>query len=167
MKLLPQSDQTLFIRTDFSNDAVWQEIRSAASKPGPGFEEALGLLNDVHDAAGSALNPLETNLHIVDDLAYAGATVEQLLESLDDDEANHILLIVVDQTAVREPDHPILIVDLLGERGRTFRALPEYVFEIESNLSIGNMDWEEFVNGVDDNGIYRGFDAESEPDDDI
>jgi hypothetical protein len=41
------------------------------------------------------------------------------------------------------------------------------VFEIESNLSIGNADWEEFVNGVDDNGIYRGFDADEEADPDV
>ncbi|HEV2456541.1 MAG TPA: hypothetical protein VGY98_19925, partial [Verrucomicrobiae bacterium] len=67
------------------------------------------------------------------------------------------VLIVVDQAAIHDPEHPVLIVDLLTERGRTFRALPSCVFEIESNLSIGNMDWEEFVNGVDDTGVYRGF----------
>lgn len=166
MKPLPQTDQTLLIRTDFSNDAAWQEIRSAASRPGPGFEEALGLLTEVHEAAGEPLDSIETNLHIVDDHDYAGVTAEQLLKALDDD-AHQVLLIVVDQTAIREPDHPVLIVDLVGEPGRTFRALPSCVFEIESNLSIGNMDWEEFVNGVDDNGIYRGFGEESAPDDGV
>ena len=115
MKPLPQTNQTLFIRTDFSNDAAWQEIRSAASKPGPEFEEVMGLLGEVHEAVGSALDPdsIETNLHIVDDPDYAGATPEQLLEALND-HANHILLIVVDQTAIRNPDYPVLIVDLLG-----------------------------------------------------
>lgn len=158
MRSLPQSDQTLLVRTDFSDDKVWQEIRSAASQPGPDFQEALGLMSEVREAAGEPLDEIESNLHIVDDRDYAGATVEQLLEGFDDT-AHQALLIVVDQAAITDPEHAVLIVDLLTERGRTFRALPSCVFEIESNLSIGNMDWEEFVNGVDDNGVYRGFEA--------
>jgi hypothetical protein len=156
MNALPETDQTLLIRTDFSDDKIWEEVRSAASQPGPDFQEALGLVSEVQAAAGEPLDSIETNLHIVTDRDYAGATVEQLLEALDDS-AHQILMIVVDATAIRDPDHPVLIVDLGEQPGRTFRALPSCVFEIESNLSIGNMDWEEFVNGVDDNGVYRGF----------
>src|SRR5579863_783387 len=155
MKTLPQSDKTLLIRTDFSNDAAWQDIRDAVVQPGPELERHLGLLSDMHEAVGEALDPIETNLHIVDERDYAGATLQQLLEALDDN-ANHILLIIVDQTAVSNPEHPVLIVDLLSKRGQTFRALPSCVFEIESNLSICNMDWEEFANSADDNGVYRG-----------
>lgn len=160
MKALPQTDKTLLIRTDFSDDKIWDEIRSTASQPGPEFQEALGLMSDAQEAAGEPLDEIEANLHIVDDRDYAGATIEQLLEALDDSD-HRILMIVADQAAIRDPDHPILIADLTWERGRTFRALPSCVFEVESNLSIGNMDWEEFVNGVDDNGIYRGFGTES------
>lgn len=160
MKTLPQTDQTLLIRTDFSNDEAWQKIRTAASQPGPDFQEAMGLMSEVREVAGAPLDEIETNLHIVDDRDYAGTTPEQLLEALDDD-AHQILMIVVDAAAISDPDHPVLIVDLGQEPGRTFRALPSCVFEIESNLSIGNMDWEEFVNGVDDNGVYRGFGGEN------
>ncbi|HEX3624434.1 MAG TPA: hypothetical protein VH280_03310 [Verrucomicrobiae bacterium] len=156
MRALPPTDKTLLVRTDFSNDKVWDEIRSTASQPGPDFQEALGLLSDVHEAAGEPLDGIETNLHVVDDREYEGATVEQLVEALGDD-GNHTLMIVVDQNAIRDPNHSVLIVDLTWERGRTFRALPSCVFEVESNLSIGNMDWEEFVNGADDSGVYRGF----------
>lgn len=160
MKALPQSDQTLLIRTDFSNEEVWDKVRSAALVPGPDFQGAMGLISEVREAVGEPLDEIETNLHIVDDRDYAGATVEQLLEALDDS-AHQAILIVADQTAIRDAEHPVLIVDLFTERGRAFRALPSCVFEIESNLSIGNMDWEEFVNGVDDNGVYRGFGAEN------
>jgi hypothetical protein len=163
MKTLPQSDKTLMIRTDFSNDAAWENIHSAATRPGPEFEEATGLLTDVHEAAGEPLDSIEANLHIINDRDYLGATVEQLLETLDK-AAHQILLIVVDQTAISDPDHPVLIVDLLEEGGRTFRTLPSRVFEVECNLSIGNMDWEEFANAVDDNGVYRGFGEGSTPD---
>lgn len=153
---MPQSDKTLLIRTDFSNDKVWEDVRSLASKPGPDFQEALGLISDAQEAASDPLDEIETNLDIVDDRDFDGATVEELLKGLGDD-GHQAVLIVVDQAAIHDPEHPVLIVDLLTERGRTFRALPSCVFEIESNLSIGNMDWEEFVNGVDDTGVYRGF----------
>jgi hypothetical protein len=156
MKALPQTDQTLLIRTDFSKDAVWREVLSAATQPGPEFREILGQLGAVHEAAGEPLDAIETNLHIVDDRDYAGATSEQLLQALDQD-ASHILMIIVDETAIRDSEHPVLIVDLSEEPGRTFRALPSCVFEIESNLSICNMDWEDFADNLDANGIYRGF----------
>lgn len=162
MKNLPQTDQTLLIRTDFSNDAVWREVFSAAAQPGPEFREMLGQLGAVHEAAGEPLDsPIETNLHVVDDRDYAGATSEQLLQALDQDAA-HILMIIVDETAIRDAEHPVLIVDLNEEPGRTFRALPSCVFEIESNLSICNMDWEDFADNADDNGVYRGLSAGSD-----
>lgn len=156
MKTLPKNRKTLLIRTDFSNDEVWHDVLSAAVLPGPELGEALGLMGVVREAAGQPLDSIEANLYIVDDRDYAGATFEQFLEVLDDS-ANQILLIVVDQATICDPDHPVLIVDLCEERGRTFRALPSRVFEIESNLSICNMDWEDFADNVDDNGVYRGF----------
>lgn len=44
MKAMPHSDKTLLIRTDFSNDKVWEDVRSLASKPGPDFQEHLNAL---------------------------------------------------------------------------------------------------------------------------
>ncbi|HEV2456512.1 MAG TPA: hypothetical protein VGY98_19780, partial [Verrucomicrobiae bacterium] len=64
---MPQSDKTLLIRTDFSNDKVWEDVRSLASKPGPDFQEALGLVSDAQEAASDPLDEIETNLDIVDD----------------------------------------------------------------------------------------------------
>ena len=42
MKPLPQTEETLLLRTDFSNEAVWREICSAVRTPGPELQEALG-----------------------------------------------------------------------------------------------------------------------------
>jgi hypothetical protein len=50
-----------------------------------------------------------------------------------------------------------LVVDLYSDRGRKFRAVPSQVNGIQSNLSIANMDWEEFADNVDEDGIFRGF----------
>jgi hypothetical protein len=38
-----------------------------------------------------------------------------------------------------------------------FRALPSQIQSIQNNLSIGNMDFEEFANNIDPDGVFRGF----------
>ena len=55
------------------------------------------------------------------------------------------------------PDRPIVVIDLFGEPGRTFRVIPSEIWSIENNLSIGNMDFDEFADSVDPDGIFRGF----------
>ena len=55
------------------------------------------------------------------------------------------------------PDHPLLIVDLFEGSGREFRARPSQIQTIENNLSIANMDFQEFAEAVDQSGIFRGF----------
>jgi hypothetical protein len=54
-----------------------------------------------------------------------------------------------------QPEHPLLVVDLLKERGR--RAVASQVPSIDNNLSISNMDFEEFAELVDDAGVFRGI----------
>jgi hypothetical protein len=41
--------------------------------------------------------------------------------------------------------------------GREFRCEVGEVASIEANLSIANMDFEEFADGVEDDGVFRGF----------
>jgi hypothetical protein len=61
--------------------------------------------------------------------------------------------------AVLQPDHPLLVIDLQGEPGREFRAIPSQIQAIENNLSIANMGFEEFAEAVDASGVFRGFEA--------
>jgi hypothetical protein len=64
----------------------------------------------------------------------------------------------VDSFAIQQPGHPLLVLDLYEESiGNSFRALPGQVQGIENNLSIANMDFEEFSRAVDADGIFRGF----------
>jgi hypothetical protein len=58
---------------------------------------------------------------------------------------------------MRHSEHPVLIVDLFERSGREFRAIPSTVQSIENNLSLANMDFEEFAEAVDDDRIFRGF----------
>jgi hypothetical protein len=67
------------------------------------------------------------------------------------------------------PDRPILAVNLydwvegLEDQGRgprygdTFRVVPAELWSVQNNLSLPNMEWEEFADNVDGDGIFRGF----------
>jgi hypothetical protein len=156
MKPLPKSDKNLLVRTDFSDAAVWKDICAAVQAPGLELQEALGLFASVNEAMGQPLEEPETPLHIVDDPEYKDLNAQQLLQLLPR-RSSYILLIVADRVTISDPDHSVLVVDVGVEPGRTFRSVPSQVFGIESNLSIANMDWEDFAGSVDGDGVFRGF----------
>ncbi|MFI1821908.1 DUF6924 domain-containing protein [Lentzea sp. NPDC020367] len=133
------------IRTDFSDQEAWERVKAGISWVTP--------------------DEYEASVTYVDDPAFAGLTVTSLLES-GPDRPRHALMLVVDETTIQSPGHPILVVDLGSEpdpandwpgepAGRSFRAVPHTIQEIENNLSIADMDWEEFADGVDDDGVRR------------
>jgi hypothetical protein len=43
------------------------------------------------------------------------------------------------------------------EPGRTFRVIPREIWSVENNLSISNMDYHEFADNIDSDGVFRGF----------
>jgi len=92
-------------------------------------------------------------LRYVDDPGYAGLTTEQLVGLVDS--SHKSFLFVVDHEAISNPEHSILVLDLRHEPGRTFRAVPRAVQVIENNLSIANMDFDDFADTVDTDGVFR------------
>ncbi len=80
-------------------------------------------------------------------------TVEQLIPLA----ANHFFMFVVDRTSLTHPERPILVVDLYHEPGRTFRVIPAEAYSVQNNLSVRNMDFFEFADNVDSDGIFHGF----------
>ena len=137
MKRIPKTEYALVLRTDFSDQRVWEEICSTIREP----------VGDFHFLA---------YVQFLDDKEYAGTTKDQLLELIPRD-YNHTFLIVADQTAISHPDHPLLVLDLYKRSGQEFRAVPSQIQSIENNLSIANMDFEEFAGAVDEDGIFRDF----------
>ncbi|MEV4320287.1 hypothetical protein [Actinocrispum sp. NPDC049592] len=136
MNPLPLSRVALVIRTDFSDQQTWEAIRAAISEP--------------------TQEDFRAHVEFVDDDAYRGLTTEQLLDLLPDSDTRAFFM-VVDDITVREPGNPILVVGLRHDRGRLFRAIPAAVQSIENNLSISNMDFAEFADAVDQDGVFRGF----------
>ena len=138
MKPLPDTPHTVVLRTDFSNHDAWETIRSEIQQPVDG---------------------LLANVDFIDDGDYAWVNKDQLLHLIPGDTERHFI-VLADETAIVEPEHPLLVVDLFGEPGREFRALPSDIRSIENNLSIGNKDFSEFAEHVDGKGVFRGFAAD-------
>src|SRR4051812_24685926 len=135
MNEIQNVEESLVIRTDFSNDQGWERVRNAVLKPVGDFRAYVEFL---------------------DDRAYDGLRVETLLELIPAD-TSHAFVFLVDSAALSDPDNPILVVDLFGEPGRTFRVVPSAMWAVENNLSLANMDWEDFSENVDEHGVFRGF----------
>ncbi|MEV5833271.1 hypothetical protein [Nocardia sp. NPDC052112] len=141
--MLPDGE-SLFIRTDFADDAGWAETLDAALQP---WDLGDGIL------VYAGITP-------VDDRRFAGLTAAKL-ESLVPAPPPYYLFLV-DKRTITDPEHPILVVDT--SRGnadvvgfQTFRVVPSEMPAVENNLSLANMDFEDFSDNVDPDGVFRGF----------
>jgi hypothetical protein len=128
-------DTSLVIRTDFAHDDEWAELRAAIVAP----QTDDGFM---------------ANVAFVDDEAYEGLVPAALLKIVPED-ADHVVAFLADELTLAHPDRPVLVVNL--EDGTTFRVVPSEMWSVQNNLSLANMDWDEFADGVDEDGIFRGF----------
>lgn len=137
-------EESLLIRTDFTDDATWRDIAVAAMAPAPqedGTEFAAYLT-------------------CIDNPEYNGLTVDGLLEAIGEPPPYYAFL--VDAATVRNAEMPIVTVytgpdETERPRGRTFRVIPSEMCGVENNLSIMNMDFEDFADSADEDGVFRGF----------
>ena len=138
MKPLPDTPEALVLRTDFSDDATWRAVCEASSAPSPGD----GFL---------------ANLTFVEDRAFETAAVADLLAAAAAASQYRTFMFVADGVTMREGEHPVLVIDLADQPGRSFRVIPSEMWSVENNLSLANMDFDEFADAVDAAGIFRGF----------
>jgi hypothetical protein len=135
VKKIPKTDNSLALRTDFSDEPAWKAI-----------------CTDIQQLRGD----FRAYVDFVNDPDYDGINAEQLISLLAGD-SHHSFAFIIDKIALLQPDHPILVVDLLDDPGRTFRVIPSEMWAVENNLSIANMGFDEFADAADQNGIFRGF----------
>jgi tetratricopeptide (TPR) repeat protein len=134
---IPTTENTLVLRTDFSDEPAWKSLCAAIQEP----DEEFGFT---------------ANVDFVSDPKYDGLTADQLPSLLSEDSPLSFVFII-DRLALSHPDHPILVIGLQDKPGRTFRVISSALWEVENNLSIANMGFEEFASAVDQDGIFRGF----------
>jgi hypothetical protein len=136
MKPLPKTGHSLVLRTDFSDDAAWDGVCAAIQEPNEdGFKAYVDCISD---------------------RTHAGLTVEQLI-TLAPKGGDHVFAFIVDRVTVANPERPVLVIDLYTEPGRSFRVIPREMWGVENNLSLANMDYNEFADSVDPDGVFRGF----------
>jgi hypothetical protein len=134
---VPDTNDSLVIRTDYADNAAWDAVRAAMRAPTP-------------------LDGFQANVAFVSDSSLDGLDVEQIIGRLPTDRRDSFIF-VVDATTLRDPEHPVLVVDLYEHRGRTFRVIPSSAWSVENNLSLANMDFDEFADSVDPDGVFRDF----------
>jgi hypothetical protein len=140
--MLPDTDDIPVIRTDFSDQEAWEAVRAAILAPG--------------DAGGFTVH-----VEFVDDRAFQDLTPQQILDLARSRSTTryHPCLFVVDRVALSTDAWPALVIDVQEEPGRSFRAVPEALHQIESNLATDTMDLLEFAAGAGPDGVFRGLDG--------
>jgi hypothetical protein len=138
MPLLPRLDCSLLVRTNFTSDEAWQQVSEAAQAT---YEDGFqGYIEPISDAT------------------FDRATWQVVKAAVPTSDDGASVLFIADSTTLASQDHPILVVDLPGTAGkRPFRCIPAELWSIENNLNIANMDWEDFADAVDGDGVFRGF----------
>lgn len=135
MNLIPETRDSVVVRTDFSDQSAWEALCVAIEEPVGEFRAYVAFLSDP---------------------AFDGLDAAEVLSRVPPD-SHRTFLFVVDHFTLTHADRPILVLDLHVKPGRTFRVIPSEMWGVENNLSLANMDFEEFATAVDPDGVFRGF----------
>ena len=95
------------------------------------------------------------NLSVVDDPAWAGASVEAVIAAHAGDKVR-VVAFLFDAAAASDKRRALLCISLASKKVRTIRVLPTAVWSVENNLSLGNMEWRDFANALKE-GFFEGF----------
>ena len=134
-KQLPANQNSLLLRADFSDESAWQSICVAVQEP---------------------VGDFRAYVECVSDRAFEGVTPAEI-PALVPEGSYRSFVFLVDRIAIASAEQLILVVDLRREPGRSFRVVPRAAWSVENNLSIANMDFSDFADSVDANGVFRGF----------
>jgi hypothetical protein len=137
MKQIPETENVLVLRADFSDGAAWDAVCESVKAPQGDFQ---------------------ANVDCVSNTAFRGLDASSIFTALPKDD-NHTMIFVVDSVTLKQPDHPVLCIHLMDQPGRTVRVIPSEMWSIENNLSLANMDFSDFVDSVGRDGVFRGFPA--------
>lgn len=160
---MPPSTLPALIRTDFSDDAAWNNLVTDL------LTERY--IEDISDNMAAYVAP-------IDDRQYEGMTMGELLDmvpNLDYDPSDPDInwdaqpkhfpnepdrplhAYIVDARTFANPDRPILAVNFFLDHGQYFRLAAEAMVLVEANLSIGNLDFGGYDGGaeMEPDHIYR------------
>lgn len=141
--------QSLLIRADFSNEEGWRTLQIDA--------QAVRRTEDGITA--------QAVLTVVDDREFEAVSADELFD-LADGAVDYAF--VADSQTFEDPRRPILVVDLSGDHEdddtsiSTFRVTPEHLVSVENNLSLANLDFADYIDNSDGDGVFTGGPARTE-----
>lgn len=123
------------VRTDFADDAQWKKLQAAIDQP-------QGMMQAV--------------VFYIDDPSYKDNDPVKVSEKLKAERSYLRFLFIADSVTFANKDMPILVVDLSDEPKEFFRVIPSKMWAVQNNLELANMDWSDFADHTDQDGIFRG-----------
>ena len=134
---LPAEDYSLVIRTAFTDDAAWDCVCQLIQLP-------------------QTDDNFHASVECISDSSLAGLTPQKAASVLPAG-SRRPFVFLVDSRTIADPEHPVLVVDLVDEPGRFFRVIPSEAWGIENNLRLANMDFNEFLQSLAEDSVFRGF----------
>ncbi|MCU0389641.1 MAG: hypothetical protein MUE81_00840 [Thermoflexibacter sp.] len=137
MRKIPNTGNPLVIRTFFDNDTEWEIICKKIIAPDPilDFKAYVDFLSSTE---------------------FENCTPEDFISIDEYKSYEHYFIFIVDEQTITNPEYPILCIGLKSDKGKAFRIIPSKMWSVENNLSIANMDFEDFQDTTDEDGVYRG-----------
>jgi len=148
------------VRTHYSSnsDQAWDHLKKLVESP-------------QHDSL-SGMDFL-ANVHFVEHEPFANLSAIEIVRALPDGYPGFVIFLADEQTFSNQ-EHPLIVVGFASrsddpqsidrnpsqtpsEDIKIFRAIPSTLQSIENNLSIANMDFDDFANAVESDGVFRGF----------
>lgn len=133
------SDASLFIRMDFSDDAGWHALCNLVQQP-------------------SASDGFQACFVFVDDRNLEQTSIETLAREAAAD-LRCAVIFIADAEANGGEDHTVLCVSCSDTPAASFRVIPAEIWGPENNLRLSNMDFAEFARNTGPDGVFRGFPA--------
>ncbi|MCT7293891.1 hypothetical protein NVV99_23585 [Rhodococcus sp. PAE-6] len=121
------------LRLDYSNEQAWNDVLHAA----------LGEESERTDP-----------LTIVDDPAFDGIDIDELLARLNENDPGYRFLVIADTRTLTETDHPFTLVTATSPPHRLPIAA-HTVSDVVANLWLSNLDIEDYLTAADPDGVYR------------
>lgn len=145
LEALCNAHPTAIVRTAFSDDDAWAAAWRDIAMPREYWDDDDLVLR------GTLVARPEFE-------GWSGEDLASLLSQTPE----HDFVFVVDAVTLASPEHPVLVVEVDAERERPrfFRAVPHVLLDVETQLSISNLDWEDFSEAVDPDGVLRESSAD-------
>lgn len=133
---LPSTEASLLVRTDFTDSAAWEKTRAASLAESDEGSRAY--------------------LQVVDEASLGEIGWQDLRRDVLALDRHAAVLFVADRAA-QAGEHSIQVVDLSAASRAPFRCLARELWGVDNNLNLANMEWEDFADNVESDGVYRGF----------